>query len=225
MFSQDYILRMINQVIAVLSQIAGLRKAGQYQQAQQAVDQAYEQLLGLRADLLRQMDDATLLRMLTQQDQLDTVRSGLLADLFKAEGDLLADQGQLQDSRKSNLRALTFYLETGLTPDPPEPDPALHGKVIALVQTLGLANLPEEALWALFCYAEAERDYIQAEAAIHQMMVKPDLRAELQPELVAFYQRLAALEPSELARVGLDHPAILEKLKQARRQGRTRLER
>jgi hypothetical protein len=216
---------MINQVIAVLYQIAGLRQAGHYEQARQAVDQAYEQLLGLRAGLLHQMDDAALLRMLTQQEQLDIGRCGLLSDLFKAEGDLWADQGQPQESRTCYLRALTFALETGLAPDPPEPDPSLPGKVTTLVQSLGLEQLPEETLWSLFCYAEACGNYTQAEATIQQMLAQPDLQAELQPELIAFYQRLVALEPTELTRAGLDRSIVKQKLDQARRKGHTRLER
>lgn len=45
--TEDYILRMISLATAALLRAIGLRKGGQYEQAEQAIDQALEQLLGL----------------------------------------------------------------------------------------------------------------------------------------------------------------------------------
>ena len=49
MFSEDYILRMIRMATAALAQIIGLKKAGQYQQALQAIDQALEEVISVLA--------------------------------------------------------------------------------------------------------------------------------------------------------------------------------
>ena len=61
MLTEDYFMRMINQVLAVLTQILYHKEAGQYQEAQVLIDQSLEKLLGVRPDLLKQMDDASLL--------------------------------------------------------------------------------------------------------------------------------------------------------------------
>ena len=42
MLTEDYIMRMINMAIAALLQAIGLRKAGEYNQALQTIDQALE---------------------------------------------------------------------------------------------------------------------------------------------------------------------------------------
>jgi hypothetical protein len=62
MFTEDYIMRMINQMIIVLASIIGFRKAGQFQEAQQLINQSLEQLLGLDAGLLKQMDESSVLK-------------------------------------------------------------------------------------------------------------------------------------------------------------------
>jgi hypothetical protein len=61
MLTEDYIMRMINQVLAVFLQALGLKKAGQYSEALQVFDQAVESLLGLRASLAKQLEDPSCL--------------------------------------------------------------------------------------------------------------------------------------------------------------------
>ena len=94
MLSDDYLIRMIRQGVAVLARIVGLKKAGDYQEALQEVDQSLEQILGLDVELIRSLDDESLYRILTKNEQLDLERLGFLADLFKEEGDILNLQDQ-----------------------------------------------------------------------------------------------------------------------------------
>ena len=44
MFTEDYVLRQISLLVAVLAKIAGLKKAGKYQEAQTTHDQAIEEV-------------------------------------------------------------------------------------------------------------------------------------------------------------------------------------
>ena len=178
MFTEDYVLRMISQAVAFLVKIAGLKKGGNYLEAQQAIDQALEQLLGLRADLIKLMDDESLLKFLTQQDQLDIERLALIADLFKEEGDILAAQGQISESRKSYLRSLIYYLETGLDEEA-RPSIELSGKIELLVQKPGAQVLPDDTLWVLFCYYERTGAYGKANDALLKMADRPHLCASI----------------------------------------------
>jgi hypothetical protein len=91
MFTEDYIMRMISQMVMVLASIIGLRKAGQYQEAQQLINQSLEQLLGLDAVLIKQMDESSLLKVLTSQGDLDTDRLYIIAELYEQEGHTVMD--------------------------------------------------------------------------------------------------------------------------------------
>ena len=96
MLTEDYIIRMINLAIAALLQIVGLKKKGDYQTALDLIDLTFEQLLGLRASMAKNLDDERLYFLLTRQDRLDTQRLAIVADLFQEEGDIYAAQGRVE---------------------------------------------------------------------------------------------------------------------------------
>src|SRR5512139_399912 len=112
MYTEDFILRMINQAMAVLVKILGFKQAGQRQEALQEIDQALEVLLGLRASLFRQLDEPRMLQMLVLQGRLDVDRLAVLADIFYEEADILEQEGRMEESRVDSRRALRFYLES-----------------------------------------------------------------------------------------------------------------
>jgi hypothetical protein len=219
-YTEDFILRMINQAVAVLLQIAGFRQAKQYQQAQQAIDQSLEQLLGLRADLLKQLDDDVIFRMLTLQGHLDIERVLVVAELFKAEGDILADQNRMVESQQKYLRALNFYLEANLSDQNISPPTKLVEQVEWLVSQAAILPLPDDVQWSLFNYYERSANYAKAEATLAELARRPGLDADLQPELILFYQRLLALPPADLARVQLDREQVQDKLDKVRLSGK-----
>jgi hypothetical protein len=207
---------MINQAVAVLLQIAGFRQAKKYQEAQQAIDQSLEQLLGLRADLLKQFDDEVIFRILTLQDRLDIERVVVVAELFKAEGDILADQNRIVESRQNYLRALNFYLEASLSDQGIPPPSKLAEQVEWLLSQSALMPLPDDIQWSLFNYYELLADYGKAEEALAQLANRPGLYADLKDEMIAFYQRLLALSSADQARLQLDREQIQEKLDKLR---------
>jgi hypothetical protein len=220
MYTEDFIKRMIGQMASALLRIAHLKQARQYPQAQQAIDQSLEQLLGLRSDLLKQLDDEVIFRMLTMFDQLDIERVVVIAQLFKAEGDLLADQNRLAESRQSYLRALNFYLEAGLTDQTVPPAPTLTQEIESLVSLLAILPLADDIQWSLFNYYELAADYARADVALKELASRPGVYADLQPEMLAFYQRLLALPSAELAHSHLDRGQVQEKLDQVRRHAK-----
>ncbi len=179
MFTEDYILRMINQAMAVLARLAGLKAANRRQEARQAIDQALEILLGLDARLVRQLDDDGLLMALTVGDRLDAERLTALAEVLAAEADLLAEDGPAEESRAAFLRALNFYILAAWNRDPkspPEPD----GRIGAVYSRLGGYPLPEAAALQLEDY------YTHLARKTDQELAAADLtRAEIEQILRA----------------------------------------
>jgi hypothetical protein len=215
-FEDDYIMRIIRQATEALLYAIGLKKAGQYPDAMQAIDQALEQLLGLEANLARQLSDEALLSLLTTQDQLDVERLELVADFIKEEGDIHAAENKPAESQKSYLRALNYYLEVGLD-DAQGPAPDLAQKIESLAEKLEAGGLPDDTLWASFCYYELGGDYAKAEAALSNLGGREEVRAEILPELIAFYERLLEKDAKDLARSNLTKARVREKLAEAKR--------
>lgn len=213
MLTDDFLIRQINLALAALASIIGLKTAGQYLDAQIQIDQTLEELLGLRADLINQLEDSRLLATLTMQGNLDRDRTYLVADLFKEQADVLAAWDPASPrSYWSYLRALNFYLEVVFNggaihlPDPAE-------KIDAVVQALSTYEIPQDLLFALFGYYEQIGKYAKAEQALARLQNTPGLEAEIRREYTEFHQRLLEKTDDELARGGLTRAQVNGNLK------------
>lgn len=153
MFTEDYLMRMINQALAALLTAIGLKKAGKFREARQAIDQAVEGLTAMPAGLLDQMDEDSLLSVLTVQDKLDVARLAVLADLYQEQGEILAQLGQGAEGASSSARALRLILEAVLAGEG-DLFPELIGKIEARRLAAQNNNLPIQTQLAL-------RDYFQ----------------------------------------------------------------
>lgn len=151
MFTEDYLMRIINQAVAVLMSVVGLKKAGKYSEARQMIEQAIQQLTGLPANLIDQMDDASILSMLTTNGQLDVGRLAVLGDLYQEEGAIFFELGQPVPSIFAYMRALRFILEVALADDS-QLSPESMAKIEALLQKMKQNPLPIDTLLALSDY-------------------------------------------------------------------------
>lgn len=111
MFTEDFLLRQIAQAAAAITKVLGLSKAGKFQESYVMIDQAIEELLGLNAGIAKHMDDASLVSLLTIGKSTGCGKLLALADLFKAEGDVLAVEKHDSESQSSYQRALNLYYE------------------------------------------------------------------------------------------------------------------
>jgi tetratricopeptide (TPR) repeat protein len=151
MLTEDYIMRMINQALAVLLVALGLKRAGQFNEALQAYDQALESLLGLNAHLAKQLDDNQLLDMLTFQEKLDVGRVLVLAEIFSEEAEVYTLQGQPESSQFAAQSSLRLYLEAFLA-SKDNLNLGLIQKIEALRLNLAAPTLPIETRLALLDY-------------------------------------------------------------------------
>jgi hypothetical protein len=75
--------------------------------------------------------------------RLDLERAIVIAESFKAEGDILTDQNRLAENLQSYLQALSFFLETGMS-DQIVPSPLrLAQQVEWLVSQAAIMSLPD----------------------------------------------------------------------------------
>ena len=173
MLSEDYIMRIINQALAVLMIALGLKKAGQLSEALQTFDQAVESLIGLNARLAKQLDDSLLLEMLTFQGKLDLDRLLVLADIYREQAEVYSMQGQPENSQFAAQRSLRLFLEATLAIKA-NPDLELIQKIEVLRHKLDPASLPVETRLALLDYLDrliaSDDDFLAA-----AKLSRPDL--------------------------------------------------
>jgi hypothetical protein len=211
MLSDDYILRMIQQGSIVLSRIIGLKKTGDYQEALQEIDQSLEQVLGLNKEIIRNMDDESIYKILTKDEQIDVNRLGIIADLYKEEGDIFARQGQ-PESHNYYLRSLNYYL-LKYTNEEPSQQIEIMNKINDIIKIIGSNEMPSETLFNLFCYYENSKEYEKADNMLITLSIRPETNTYIREETISFYKRLLALEPNELIAGGLELEKVKSKLK------------
>lgn len=196
MLTEDYIIRMISTVLAALTRIMGFKTSGQYQEAQTLIDQTLEELFGMRADLLKRLDDTTLIASLSVHDKSDGGRLAVASRLYQEEGDILRVQGNLEGAFWSYARALNISLEAALS-DLPN-DPALSEAIASLVNTLQGYALPEDTNYSLFCYYEETGSYQKADDALKALAKTPEEEKAVLKEREEFYNRLLDKSDAEL---------------------------
>lgn len=216
MLTEDYIMRMISVAVAALVRLVGLRAAGKHQEAIQLIDQSLEGLVGLRADLIRRLDDQALLASLTIQDVLDVDRVLVIADLYFEEGEILTAQSQPERAYWSYLRALNFYLEAVLN-SPGQVDTPRLEKIDAALQRLSGQALPQEVLFSLFSYYESTGNFGRAASALEEMVEASGAQAEMLVLKADFYTRLLELNDTILEQSGLPRVQVLAALERMQR--------
>jgi hypothetical protein len=209
--TEDYIMRMINQALVVLRKILRMKEIPQHQQALQEIDQALEQLLGIKADLIKVLDDESILETLTQNDKLDVDRLYLVAELLKEEGEILINQGKEDEGYISSIRALNFHLEVALDGSL-ERFPPPHDKIAELLKRLDAIPLDVDTRYTLFCYYEQEKQYTAAKHTLLDLGREPELASEVKEEMTSFFERLLKKPEAELTEAGLTHVEVKRKL-------------
>ena len=210
--SEDTLLRMLVAAIAeTIARLALLRTAGNYQQALEIIDQNLEELLGLKADLVRQLDDTKIIEMLTTNDFLDVGRLYHVAEMFRLEGEIQNELGQQEKAKISQVRALNLYLEVGFAVENEflEAD----DRIDMLFDSLS-TDIPEDTLFSIFDYYEQVGAFDRAETSINLMLQSTGNNTDLLAEKRAFYQRLLLESDDELANGGLDKQEIERKLQE-----------
>ncbi|GAG59264.1 unnamed protein product [marine sediment metagenome] len=211
MLTEDYIMRMINQMVAVLAKLIGLKDAGQYQSAQQVIDQSLEQLLGLKPELLKHMDDSSILNLLTSQGELGTERLYILAELYRHEGDILIAQNRTQEAIFDYQRALFFYLQ--LPDDQKDQDTSkIKQKITDLFIELENVNLPVEILYQLFDFFERNGEFAFIEDVIARLLKSPEARPHIIPDIITYYEQLLVSSEWEVNSGGLSRAQAEQKL-------------
>jgi len=204
--SEDELLRMlVTAITETVARLTHLRTAGNYEESLEVIDENLEELLGLRADLVRQLDDWQIKDMLTVNEYLDVERLYHVAVMFRLEGEIYRDQGQAESAKISQIRALNLFVEVGFAVENEflEADDYIDELFDALRE-----ETPEDTLYTLFDYYEQVGAYDRAETAIDLMLEKTENNADILTEKRAFYVRLLEENDDELREGGISRESI-----------------
>jgi len=188
---EDYVTRLVAQLARALSHILGLSRKRQYPAALVAIDEALDQLLGLRADSVLDLSADQLVAFLTlggmAAEGWDKV--SFLAALLQEAGTIHAAQDCTIESYECYQKALHLVLEASLHDDKPAlPDyaPTVEGLTAALQDYI----LPAHTNLALLRYYEQVGAYALAEDALFEALEAEPENADVVETGLALYARL-----------------------------------
>jgi hypothetical protein len=136
MIERDYLMRMVQQLAAVMTRIFNLKKQEKYDEARETIREAYGELFGLNRALLETLSAESLAQLVGDYD-----KSKAIARLFQEEASLDEFQKNERRARERYRRALELYLET--TAARAHQDPEILEAIHSLVDKIGRADLSE----------------------------------------------------------------------------------
>lgn len=211
MLTEDYLIRQISILIAILTRILGFKKAFFYVEARREIDEALQEIFGLRADLVRQMDDLALMERITRLDILDVDRLLIAAEVFRYEGEILEAQGNTPSALKSLERALNFYLDVdaiGGLKHLPEPE----GQPELLISRLRNESLDVDTWYGIMLYGVRKDNDALIFDAFDHLLEDIHLVEELRSQATHFYQSLLEKEAGYLEKITIQRAEIVRRL-------------
>ena len=199
MIRRDYILRMIEQFLQVLSKIKGLKKGELWQPAAAALDEEFQKLAGKNAEAVARLSETELLALLIRGEPTQAIhtKTFMLVALLKQAGDVAAVQERFEESRNCYLKGL-HLLMNALDPAEVNEIPEFVPKVEEFKSALGSELLPLSTQARLMQHYERIGDFAKAEDALFAMVEgEPENRAILDLGLL-FYERLMGRSDASL---------------------------
>lgn len=224
MIRRDFILRQIEEFVAMLAKLTGLARDGRQEEASTAAEEAFQQLTGADARTVVGMSETELLARLIQSGPGQAVefKAFMLATLLKTNGDVIAGAGRLEESRRYYLKGLHLLLDTfGRTEITERPDfaPAVE----AFLTGLRDEPLPATTNVLLMRHYERTGEFARAEDALFGLLDAEPARSEFLDFGRLFYQRLMALNDGVLTAGNLPRAEVQAGLAElAARQSRLR---
>jgi Family of unknown function (DUF6483) len=206
MLRRDYILRMVEKFVRMLARIREQTDAGQYADATDGLDAAFQELIGTGPDEICRLSDTELLARITDGSPTQSVpdKIRLLVALLQQAGLLHAAENREEQGNACWLKALNLLLNLQMED--------VDSELAQFIPTIDLLRdelrdtpLPLSTLAALWRHYENIGAYARAEDSLFTLLEAQPDNQELLTEAKMFYQRLLrqsdnALESGNLPR-------------------------
>jgi hypothetical protein len=219
MIRRDYLFRMVDECLQVLTRSLRLREEGQLEAARAELDGGIRDLTGMDLAQILLLSDAELTALLVQGGPTQVLRQKgmLLVALLRGAGDNLRAESRTEESRQCYLRALNLQLQI-LTREGLFDFPEFVPRVEELAGELSDEALPLETGLGLLQYYEQAGAFAKAEDALFALMEAHSERPGLAAFGIQFYERVLRQSDEALERGQLPRSEVEAGLVDFRRQ-------
>ncbi len=206
MFTNDYVMRMIEQFVRAIQKIMGLKESGEQAEAKALLEDTLNGLLGINADTVDALDYDGFIGVMNAGGALSSDRYILLSELLRLKAEFAREEGKdaavdLYD------KALCLYL-AALADEPGLDGPRHTERVESLLAALQGFRLSERAYAGLALWHERAGRYSRAEDTLYARM---DARGRDETSIrdtLDFYDRLLGQSPERLEQGNLPRDEV-----------------
>jgi len=105
----EKVLKLIDDVAAVLSLLIELRKKGRFREAIEKIDETLVKYFNCESDFIYTVSEDFLIDALRQEKGLSSKELVSLAEILSEKGDILLEQNNLRESQKILKNSLKIY--------------------------------------------------------------------------------------------------------------------
>lgn len=199
MIRRDYILRMIEEFLQVLSRLRSFKRGQLWDEAAAELDAEFKRLVASGPASVLDLSETELTARLLEGEPtaLAGPKTSLLVALLKEAGDVALAQDQGEKARSYYLKGLNLLLQSGRRADAFE-QPEFVPQVDVFVAALAEAPLPLATQAALMEHYELSGQFAKAEDALYAMIEADPSNPGVREFGLAFYERLSHHTDAEL---------------------------
>jgi hypothetical protein len=212
MIEQDYIMRMITMLTAVIAKVLHLKFSRDFPHALLELQTASKSILGVPLPLLNSLGEEQIIELYRSDLTASVAKLHVAGTLLKEEADLLFLQGQSEESLSLSVKALRLLLESLLSAGEPLDEHHLTS-IDALRERLEDRSLSADLRIRIVKYFEWKGRFGTAEDLLYDLMEEDERFVQ---EGMGFYERLLQKPDEILAQGNLPRPEVEEGLKKAR---------
>ncbi len=206
MIERDYIMRMINMMIAMLVRMIGYKNKKEYPEALLDIQATGRTLLGIDRTLVDQFSVHQLMQLFGSDLSVAVPKSYVLGVLLKEEAEIRELMSDTAVAEGIYRKSLSLLIETYLSSGEPV-EPRHLELTDAILEKLSRHPHPPDILERIFRYEEAMGRYADAENALYALL---DVHTGFLHEGIAFYERLLKMPDEKLAAGNLPRDEVLE---------------
>jgi len=162
MIREDYIMRMVKQFTRAVTKILGLKESHQYDEALETVNETFQELFGLKAELFNSLSAESIIELLKLGNSEVMQKCFWVADLMREEAAIYESQGETHKSKSEYLKSLELYLE-GITHGDNSVVADYFGKIKEILDRFELQELTYKTKCKLLRYYEKTENYSKVE--------------------------------------------------------------
>lgn len=212
MFNNDYIMRMIEQLVAGIALIMKLKQENKLEESAAALTGTLRKFFGLNDQSVEKLPYEDLIAISSLGGVQDAEKCCLLAQLIKEKADLESMQSHSDDAAGLYVKALNIYISALLT-DSDQNTATNRAGIDEIAGVVSRYVLPHATRKLLFGYYELAGRYAKAEDILFEMLKsgeEPERTAEAGK---AFYARLMEKTDANLLNGNLPRNEVLDSLR------------